>query len=71
VIQYGPSRADSARTVAAAVPGATLRADASIGNRINVMLGTNYKGTRKVTVTPAASSTPKIQTRTAVDNPCS
>jgi LCP family protein required for cell wall assembly len=71
VIRYGPNRADSARTVAAAVAGATLKEDASIGNSINLMLGTNYKGARKVTVTSAPSSTPKIQTRTAVDNPCS
>jgi hypothetical protein len=71
VIRYGPSRADSARTVAAAVPGATLQEDASLGSSIQLVVGSNYHGARHVTVTAAPSAAAKIQTRTASDNPCS
>jgi LCP family protein required for cell wall assembly len=71
VIHYGPSRADSARTLAAAVPGATLQADASMGNSVELIVGSNYHGARQVTVATAHPSTPaRVQTRTAADNPC-
>jgi LCP family protein required for cell wall assembly len=48
VVRYGPSRAESARTVAAAVPGATLQLDASLGNRVELVAGSNYSGARRV-----------------------
>jgi LCP family protein required for cell wall assembly len=71
VIRYGPNRADSARTLAAAVPGATLQEVPSLGNTVQLLVGTNYHGARHVTVSaPTPASTGKIQTRTAADNPC-
>jgi LCP family protein required for cell wall assembly len=70
VVRYGPNRADSARTVAAAVPGATLQADSSIGNTIQLLVGPNYQGARKVTVSSARPASPGGQPRTAADNPC-
>jgi LCP family protein required for cell wall assembly len=71
VVQYGPSRADSAKTVAAAVPGATLQLDTQLGHSVQLILGTNYQGARKVTVQATASSShAAIPTRTAADNPC-
>src|SRR5204863_10095191 len=71
VIRFGPSRADSARTLAAAVPGATLQQDTGLGSTIELVVGTNYHGARHVTVTAAPAAAPKVQTRTASDNPCS
>ncbi|MDT7539197.1 MAG: hypothetical protein QOI82_2782 [Actinomycetota bacterium] len=74
VIRYGPSKTDSARTVAAAIPGATLEAAPDLGNVIEVVVGSSYNGAKLVKVTgtpagsPAASPTPKVVT--ALDDPC-
>jgi LCP family protein required for cell wall assembly len=57
VIQYGPARADSAKTLAAAVPGARLKRSASLGNTIQVIVGSSWKGAKKVRVAaPAAGA---------------
>jgi len=64
VVRYGPSRADSARTLAAAVPGATLEADASLGSTLELVVGSAYAGTRTVQVGPSPSPAP-----TADDDP--
>jgi hypothetical protein len=74
VIRYGPSKADSARTVQAAIPGSVLEADADLGNVIEVTVGTSYTGAKLVKVTtptakPTATPTPKVVT--ALDDPCS
>ena len=50
VIQYGPARADSARTLAAAIPGARLKRSTSLGATIEVIVGSSWKGAKKVTV---------------------
>jgi LCP family protein required for cell wall assembly len=50
VIQYGPERADSARTLAAAIPGAKLKKMPALGGRIQVIVGSTWKGARKVQV---------------------
>ncbi len=73
VVRYGPSKADSARTVVAAIPGATLEAAPELGNVLELVVGTSYAGARAVTVTapsssPAASAPPKVVT--ALDDPC-
>jgi LCP family protein required for cell wall assembly len=74
VIRYGPTKADSARTVAAALPGATLEAAPELGNVIEVVVGSSYNGATPVKVTgtpaaaPTATPTPKIVT--ALDDPC-
>jgi LCP family protein required for cell wall assembly len=73
VIRYGPTKTDSARTVAAAIPGATLEAAPELGNVIEVVVGSSYNGAKPVTVTapagrPTASPSPKVVT--ALDDPC-
>ncbi|GGM87408.1 LytR family transcriptional regulator [Thermopolyspora flexuosa] len=73
VIRYAPGREDSARTVAAAIPGAEVR-QADIEG-IEVIVGRQHPGVRKVTVavpspaaTPGASPSPSA--RTATQNIC-
>ena len=57
VVRYGPSRADSARTLAAAVPGSTLQLVPSLGRTLELVVGSDYAGSRRVTV----GSTPRAQ----------
>jgi hypothetical protein len=74
VIRFGPNKADSARTVAAAIPGSTLEPAPDLGSVIEVVVGTSYTGAHAVTVTAApapgvsASAAPKVIT--ALDDPC-
>jgi LCP family protein required for cell wall assembly len=73
VVRYGSSKADSARTVAAAIPGSTLQPAPELGNVIEVVVGSSYSGAKLVKVTtpsaqPAASASPKVVT--ALDDPC-
>ncbi|GAC1607955.1 MAG: LCP family protein [Mycobacteriales bacterium] len=74
LVRYGPTKSDSARTVAAAIPGATLEADPGLANVIEVVVGTSYAGAHAVTVTsvsptqPSVSASPKVVT--AQDDPC-
>jgi LCP family protein required for cell wall assembly len=67
VVLYGPSRAQSARTVAAAVPGSVKREDASLGNGIELLVGSNYSGVKHVRVSGSSLTT----VRTGASNPCS
>lgn len=74
-VRYGPDKADSARTLAAAIPGAKLQAAPELGHVLEVVLGTSYKGTQAVTVTGTAPSTapgasPSPHVVTALDDPC-
>lgn len=72
VIRYGPGREDSARTVAAAIPGADLRQVDIPG--IEVIVGSDQPKIRKVKVaatpapTPSTSASPT--TKTASQNIC-
>ncbi|MBV9291259.1 MAG: LytR C-terminal domain-containing protein, partial [Frankiales bacterium] len=70
VIRYGPGRADSARTVAAAIPGSTLRLDQSFGNGLQVQLGTTYHGARQVHVASGGQSGTLGSPRTAAQDIC-
>ncbi|GAA2889028.1 LCP family protein [Streptosporangium fragile] len=76
VIRYGPGREDSARTVAAALPGAELRLVDSVGDGIEVIVGSKYAGAKKVTVKDAAAASPSATpsatptARTATQNIC-
>ena len=75
VVRYGPTKADSARTVAAAIPGSTLEADPSLGNVLEVVVGSTYAGAHAVTVTPATPAgapvaSPSPKPVTALDDPC-
>ncbi len=59
VVRYGPDKADSARTVAAAVPGATLELDPTLGSTLELVVGSDYTGAVAVSVTaPSAAPTP-------------
>ncbi|HMA47347.1 MAG TPA: LCP family protein, partial [Frankiaceae bacterium] len=49
-VRYGPGRADAARTVAAAVPGAVLREDSTVGSSLVLVLGSSFQGVRQVSV---------------------
>jgi LCP family protein required for cell wall assembly len=69
-VLYGPSKADSARTLAAAVPGAVTKLDASLGATLHLVLGTDFTTTQAVTVggttskTTAAATTSKAAATT-------
>ena len=68
VVRYGAARADSARTVAAALPGSRLARDSSLPpSGLVVTVGSNYRGVRKVTVASHGASTPHS---TAADRGC-
>ncbi len=76
-ILYGPTKADSARTLQAAIPGSVLKADSSLGRTLDLVIGASYTEAKKVTVTQtkpsAAPGTPgaaAIPVKTAQDNPC-
>lgn len=56
-VRYGPSRADSARTLAAAVPGATLQPDDTLGSTLELVVGASYTGA--VEVDAGSFPTPK------------
>ncbi|MFG2002466.1 LCP family protein [Spirillospora sp. NPDC048911] len=74
VIQYGPGRKDSARTLAAAIPGAKIKQLDGLGSRIQVLVGENWKGADKVKVRKPASTGgsggPALETGTATSKLC-
>jgi LCP family protein required for cell wall assembly len=74
IIYYGPTKSDSAKTLQAAIPGSTLQEDTSLGRTLTLVIGTDYTGAQKVTVTPRASTAPSpaaaAPARTAANNPC-
>jgi LCP family protein required for cell wall assembly len=71
---HGPDKADSARTVAAAIPGATTELDPTLGRTLQVVVGASYDGAQPVEVTPAspppAAPADEPETRTAAEDPC-
>jgi LCP family protein required for cell wall assembly len=72
VITYDPRYDQSARTVAAAIPGSTLKAQAGFGRTIQVAVGTSYTGARKVTVgkVSTAPTSTIVKARTAAQDTC-
>ncbi|MBC6458140.1 LCP family protein [Actinomadura sp. HBU206391] len=74
VIQYGGGRADSAKTLAAAIPGARVKRLPSLGDRIQVIVGSSWDGAKKVKVAGPAgepgTGAPALQARTATQNLC-
>ncbi len=73
VIKYGPTKKDSADTAAAAIPNATTELDETLGSTLTIVLGTDYSGTKPVTVArpkPSSSATAKPPTKTAADDAC-
>jgi LCP family protein required for cell wall assembly len=69
VVLYGATRAESARTVAAAVTGSLLKEDDSLGTGLELIVGTSYEGVKKVTVSTGTSNRPTVTT--GASNPCS
>ena len=69
VVSYDPRYDQSAKTVAAALPGSTLTAVAGLGRTIQVTVGTSYKGATQVKVATAAATgttpTTGLKARTA------
>ena len=68
-MRYDPTQLAASKTVLAAIPGSTAVAVPGLGTTIEVVVGKNYTGAKKVTLSGATpSSTPKP--RTAADNIC-
>jgi LCP family protein required for cell wall assembly len=71
---HGPDKADSARTLAAALPGATIQLDPSLDRTLQLVVGASYAGAQPVTVTPpappAAEPSAEPEVRTAAEDPC-
>ena len=81
VVEYAPGRKAAATTVAAALPGATLKEVAGLGSTVRVVLGTgapkvveveNRLGTAALPAQPLSADAPalRITTRKASDNIC-
>ncbi len=69
VVQYGPNRADSAKTVAAAVTGSTQQEVSSLGDKIQLVVGSSYEGVKPVKISSGSASQPTVTT--GASNPCS
>ncbi len=75
-VRYGPDRLDSARTVAAAIPGSKLVPVDSLGRSIVVVVGTDFAGVKPVTISAApatrgpSGASPTTAPKTAADDPC-
>jgi LCP family protein required for cell wall assembly len=54
---YGTGKADSARTVAAAVPGSVIKAKTSLGPTLELVIGDNFTSVVKVTVAGKTTGT--------------
>jgi LCP family protein required for cell wall assembly len=78
IVRHGPDREDSARTLAAAVPGARTQLDQSMRGNVELVVGRHYSGARQVTISapttapPVASGGPAPSTpvKSAADDPC-
>jgi LCP family protein required for cell wall assembly len=68
VVLYGPSRAQSAATVVAAIPGATKRKDPSLGSHIELLVGSSFSTVHSVKI--HSSNGPTTTVTTAATNPC-
>ncbi len=71
VVVYGPTRADSAKTLATAIPGAKLREDDSLGSGLQVIVGSDYHGVQRVVVAQPGETGTVNQPRTAAQDICS
>jgi len=72
-VRHGPEKADSARTLTAAVAGARLEPVQAMGRVLDLVVGADYAGARPVAVTPgapAAAPAASPAARTAAEDPC-
>jgi len=58
VIQYGPTQAEAARTLQAAIPGSTLQANPQLNTTLRLMVGKSYNGAQIPGTTGAAITAP-------------
>src|SRR4051794_7215296 len=68
VVRYGPDRNDSSQTLAASVTGATRQINGALSGTLELVVGSNYAGTKAVKVTsptPAPSATASLNAITA------
>jgi LCP family protein required for cell wall assembly len=75
VIRYDARYSESAKTLAAALPGSKLVKVTGMGRTLQVIVGSTYDGVQAVKVSSssrsASAGTPStVVTRTAADNPC-
>lgn len=73
IVFYGPSKADSAKTLVAAIPGAVAQEDPNLTRTLEVVVGSGYTAAHAVTVTgttPTATASPAPKLRTAQDDVC-
>lgn len=72
VVRYGTARAQSARTVAAAVPGAVVRPDPALpASGLVVTVGASYRGVQRVSVpAPGTATKSPSKATTAADKGC-
>jgi hypothetical protein len=72
VVSYDPRFDQSARTVAAAIPGSKLVSVKGLGRTIQVTVGASYTGAQKVVVSSGKPATTKTTAaaRTAADDLC-
>jgi LCP family protein required for cell wall assembly len=67
VVRHGPDRAEEARTVAAAVPGAVLQADPALAGRVQLILGPGYSTVVAVEMPVAPAVEPAAPVEPASD----
>lgn len=68
LIQYGQGREDSAKTLAAAIPGARIKKVPSLGSAVQVLIGANWTRVKKVKMGQADGGTQQPAARTATQN---
>ena len=76
-VYHGPDKADSARTLAAAVRGARTELDPSLDRTLDIVIGSSYKGATPVQATSATAGPPDATptspvpaVKTAAQDPC-
>ncbi len=70
VVRYGPDKADSARTLAAAVPGATLELDPKLRSTLELVVGSGYTSAVAVTVGAQGAAPAAAPLTTAAGDGC-
>jgi LytR cell envelope-related transcriptional attenuator len=73
VIEYGPTQAEAARTLQAAVPGSTLQANPQLDTTLQLIVGKSYNGAQApgpngVVAAPVATPTEDALAETTAAN---
>jgi LCP family protein required for cell wall assembly len=74
-VYHGPDKADSARTLSAAIPGSRTELDPALTRTLEVVVGSSYDGVRQVSVAGAPAPEPTASpsgpaVTTAAEDPC-